>query len=180
MYLRSGQPVVVVDHDGAGGAVAEAQEVTEDLADAGDVGVDLLVGEQLARLVPARRIADLGGAAAHQHDRAVARLLQPAQQHDLHQAADMQAVGRGIEADVGGDHARPARCVERRGVGLLMDVAALVERAQKIGFELIHERLIPRNESKLLSWSGESSGPAPWALASLQRPDCRGAIARRK
>ena len=50
----------------------------------------IVSGEQLAALVLARGIADLGRAAAHQHDRLVPRLLQPPQQHDLHQAADME------------------------------------------------------------------------------------------
>ena len=60
-----------------------------------------VIGEQLPGVVLAGRIADLGGAAAHQHDGLVAGLLQAAQQHDLHQAADMQAVGGGVEADIG-------------------------------------------------------------------------------
>ena len=37
-------------------------------------------------------------------------LLQMAQQHDLHQAADVQAVGGGIEADVGRNDAGIAAC----------------------------------------------------------------------
>ena len=63
----------------------------EDRLDAGDIGADLGIGEQLARLVLAGRIADLGGAAADQHDRLVARLLQLAQHHDRDEIADMQA-----------------------------------------------------------------------------------------
>src|SRR3546814_3620458 len=59
------------------------RSVVEGLADLGDVGADLGVGEQLARLVAAGGIAHLGGAAAHQGDRPVAGLLQPAQHHDL-------------------------------------------------------------------------------------------------
>jgi len=57
------QPIIVIDHERAGGAVVEAQVVTEDLADAGNVGVDLLVGEKLARFVAPRRIPHFGGAA---------------------------------------------------------------------------------------------------------------------
>ena len=47
-----------------------------------------------------RRIADLGGAAAHQNDRFVSRLLPPAQQHDRYQRPDMQAVRGAVETDV--------------------------------------------------------------------------------
>ncbi len=83
-------------------------------------------------------IADLGGAAAHQHDRPVAGLLQPAQHHDLHQAADMQAVGRAVEADIGDDAALRRPRVEGRHVGALMHEAALAQRPQKVGSEPGH------------------------------------------
>src|SRR3546814_8886047 len=60
---------------------------------------DLLIAHQPARFVLEARAADLAGTAAHQHDRLVPRLLKPAQQHDLYQAADMQRGRRRIEAD---------------------------------------------------------------------------------
>ena len=60
------EPIVIVDQDRVGRAVAERQEALEHAADRRDVCVDLLVGQQLARLVLARRIADLGRAAAHE------------------------------------------------------------------------------------------------------------------
>ena len=66
------------------------------------------------------------------------RLLQPPEHHDGDQAPHVQAVGRGIEADVGGDDSRARALIEGRGVGLLMDVAALDERAQEVGFEFSH------------------------------------------
>ncbi len=118
------QPVVVVGHDRIGRAVAEAQERIEAAADAGHVGGDLLVGEQLARLVLAGGVADPRGAAAHQHQRPMAVALQQAQDHDLHQAADMQAVGGAVEADIGGDRAGAQRRVQALGVGALEDEAA--------------------------------------------------------
>ena len=89
--------------------------------------------EQLAALVLARGIADLGRPAAHQHDRLVPGLLQPAQHHDLHQAADVQARRGRVEADVGGDDLLLRQRIERRGVGRLVDVAALVEQAEEGG-----------------------------------------------
>src|SRR3546814_9507591 len=57
------------------------------------------------------RVADLAGTAAHQHDRLVHRLLKPAQQHDLYQAADMQRGRRRSEAEV----ARNDGSVSKRG-----------------------------------------------------------------
>ena len=89
--------------------------------------------EQLARLVLAGRVADLRRAAAHQHDRLVAGLLEQAQQHDRQQIADMQAVGGAIIADIGGQ--RPGRepRVEPGEIGALMDVAALGGGGEKGG-----------------------------------------------
>ena len=65
--------------------------------------------EQLAALVLAGRIADLGGAAAHQHDRLVPGLLEPAQHHDLDEAADMERRRGRVEADIAGHDLRAAR-----------------------------------------------------------------------
>ncbi len=97
------------------------------------LAIDLLVREELAALVLADWVADLGGAAAHQHDRLVAGLLEPAQLHDLDEVADMQA-GRGrVEADVARHDLLLRERVERIGVGHLMDVAALVEQLEKGG-----------------------------------------------
>lgn len=80
----------------------------------------------------------LGRAAAHQYDRAVTRLLQAPEHHDRDQASHVQTVGRGIEADVGCDDARECTLVKPGGVGLLMDIAALDEGAQKVGFQFNH------------------------------------------
>src|SRR5450631_4719207 len=99
--------------------------MTEYLANAGDIGVDLLIGQKLARFVAPRRIPDLRRSAPPQNDRTVSRLLQAAQQHDLHQAADVQAVGGCIKSDICRDGARQRPLVESRGVGLLMDVSAI-------------------------------------------------------
>ncbi len=84
------QPVVIVDHDRVGRAVTERQEAFEHPADRSDVGVDAVIVEQLAAFILARRIADLGGAAAHDDDGLVPGLLQAAQQHDQHEVADME------------------------------------------------------------------------------------------
>ena len=138
MYMQARQPIIVIDHERAGGAVVESQVVIEDLADAGNVGVDLLVGQKLARFVAPRRVSHLGGPAPHQYDGAMPRLLQAAQHHDLHQTPHMQAVRRRVEPDVSRHDARGGAPVERCGVGLLMDVPALGEGAQEFGFHFGH------------------------------------------
>ena len=45
-------------------------------------------------------VADVAGAAAHQHDGAVARHLQPLHQAQGHEMADMQGVCRAVKADI--------------------------------------------------------------------------------
>ena len=67
------EPLVVVDHDRVGRPVAEGQELLEGALDGGDVALDLGVGQQRTLAVLVGRIAHLGGAAAHHHDRLVAR-----------------------------------------------------------------------------------------------------------
>ena len=66
-----------------------------------------------ALVVAERRVADLGGAAAHQRDRPVAGLLQPAQHHDVEQVPDVQRRRGGVVADIGRHDARAAAA--RRG-----------------------------------------------------------------
>ena len=99
---------------------------------------DFGVGEQLARLIPAGGIADPRRSAAHQHDRPVAGLLQPAQQHDRDQAADVQAGRSAVEADVGGDRPLAGQRVERFEVGALVQVAALDEGTHERGTGIGH------------------------------------------
>ena len=102
--------------------------------------------EELARLVLARRIADHGGAAAHQRQRLAAGLLQPAQHHDLQQRADVQRRRGAVEADIGDQRSAQRLRVEAGEVRALMDVAALDQHAQEIGtgFERVGHLLAPR------------------------------------
>ena len=106
------------------GPVAEFQEALEYAEDFFLVGFDLLGREQLTHLVLAGGIADLGRAAAHQNDRLVTGLLQPAKRHDLHQAADMQAWSRAIKADIGSNALLLQQRVQARLIGGLMKLAA--------------------------------------------------------
>ena len=57
-------------------------------------------GEQIPLLALAAGVADHAGGAADQGDRPMPGLLKAAQHHQRHQAAHVQAVGRGIEAAV--------------------------------------------------------------------------------
>jgi hypothetical protein len=129
---------VSVGHDGAAGTVIEAQKAIKGLTDAGDVRVDLRRRQQLAGFVTSGWIAHFGGAATHQDNRAVSGLLEAAQQHDLHQAADMQAVSRGIESYIGRYHFGARTGVQRGAVGDLMDIAPFAQNRQEIAFERTH------------------------------------------
>ena len=84
------EPVGIVRHDGVAAGAFEFQELGEDRADAFEIFVDHLLGEDAAAFVLAGGIADARGAAAHQRDRPVAGLLQPIQHHDRQQRADVQ------------------------------------------------------------------------------------------
>src|SRR5262249_41011192 len=98
--VQAKQPLGVVDHQRIGAAVAEFQEFGENLLDAALVRLDLLGGKNPAALVLAGWVPDASSAAAHQRDGPVPGVLQPAQKHDLHQAADVQARRCAVEADI--------------------------------------------------------------------------------
>ena len=129
------QPLGIVDHDGRIWPAVEIDEAREGLLQALLVGLDLVVGEQHAQLVLARRIADTRRAAAHQSDRPVAGLLEPAQHHDREQIADVIAFCRAVVADIGGDHAGGERRVEPFGIGALIQESARFHDAHEVGAE---------------------------------------------
>ena len=156
------QPIVVVDHHRIGRPIAKYQEPLERGADRGDVGLDRRVVQHLANLVLAGGIADPRGPATHQDDRLVPRLLQPAQQHDRHQIADMQRRRRRIEPHIGRHHLPPRQRIEPAGIGDLMNIAALVEQLEQGGGVLAH-RWGP------LRWRGRF-GPAPSAKTGAREP----------
>ena len=70
--------------------------------------------------------------------RVVARPLQPVEQHDRDQVADVQAVGRAVEPDIAHHPPVGRERVERRLVGALVDEAARVELPQELGPEPAH------------------------------------------
>ena len=107
------------------GAVAEIEEAGKDRAEALLVGLDLVVGEELPRLVLAGRVADPGGAAAHQRDRLVAGLLEPAEHHDRDEVPTWSDGAGAVVADIGDDRSLERQRIEPLGVGALMDKSAL-------------------------------------------------------
>ena len=136
--VELGQPLGIVDHHRVGFPRAEVDELVEGGADRCLVGVDLLVGEELARLVAAGRIADAGGAAAHQRDRLVAGRLQPVQHHDRQQMADMERGRRAVVADIGDGLQLRREGVEPGRVGNLVDEATGGQNVKKIGLICAH------------------------------------------
>ncbi len=126
------EPLRIVRHDCVGFAFAKAQEAGKHGLDAGLVLLDCLDRQDLPAFILAGRIADLGRAAAHQRDRLVAGLLQPAQHHDLDQAAGVQARCSAVEPDIGGDRPLGAHRVQTFRVGDLVNEAAFAKNAQEI------------------------------------------------
>ena len=70
-------------------------------------------------------------------------LLHAAQHHDLDQAADMERRCGRIEADIARDHLLLRQGVQPRSIGLLVDIATLIEQAQEVGLEIGHGALLP-------------------------------------
>ena len=84
--------------------------------------------EQVAFLALAAGVADHAGGPAHQRDRPMPGLLKAPQDHQRHQVADVQAVGRRIEADVDRPRLLDQQPRQIRVVGRLVDQT----RARKV------------------------------------------------
>ena len=121
------QPVGIIDHN------RRLKKAREGAADALLVHGDRLGREELTPLLFPARIADLAGAAAEQHDRAVAGLLQPPQQHDRDEIAHVERARGQIEADVGRDRPGGGARVERVQIGRLVDVTARLKQIHQFG-----------------------------------------------
>ena len=133
------QPIVIVHHHRIGRPVAERQQPFEHGPDAGDVRLNCFVGQHLAALVAPRGVADPRGAATHQDDRLVPGLLEPTQQHDLHQATDMKAGRSGVEADIAPHHLPCGKGVQTRRIRDLVDISARLHHAEQLGLVLAHK-----------------------------------------
>src|SRR5262249_4884459 len=129
--FEAAEPFVIVDYDRVGRTIAEAQETFETAADRSNVRIDCLLRQQLAAFILARRIADLRRPTAPQDYWLVARLLEPPQEHDRNEIADVQRRCCRVEPDVTGDDPFSRKRIECRGIGNLVDVAALVEQLEK-------------------------------------------------
>ena len=90
----------------------------------------LLFGVERALARLAARVADQAGAAADEHDGAVARQLDPPERQEGYEAPDVQAVGRRVEAAV--DRAGRFRQMRVQFVhaGRVRDQAAPLEVAE--------------------------------------------------
>ena len=165
------QPFGIVAHDRVAAFLAEAEETLKHGLDTGLVVLDVFIRQQLAGLVLEGRIADLAGAAAHQHDRPVTGPLQVTKHHDLDKAADMQAVGRAVKADIGGHDLVVQHLVECVIIGALMDEPALAHGLHEARFELAHGRVPGANVSE-----SKARALSTWAPPSQPEPPGQGAL----
>ena len=117
-------PVVVVHQEGRVRAAIEVEEPPQLRFHAGDVRPQRLDREQIALLALAAGVADHARGPADQGDRPVAGLLEPPQHHQGHEVADVQAVGRRVEANVDGARLLAQQPRQVRVVGGLVDQSA--------------------------------------------------------
>jgi len=100
-------PVGVVDQGGLKRAGLEVQQFDELALDAFDVAAQGLGVEQIAFVAATPRVADHAGGATSQRKRPMAGQLEATEEQLADEMADVQRVGRGVEADVQPD--RPLR-----------------------------------------------------------------------
>ena len=112
-----GKPVVVVEQQRGIFPAVEVEEVRQLGAYPLHVAPHLLHRDEVALPALSGRVADQPGTASSQRDRTMSRTLEPRQRHQGNQMADMQAVRRGVEPDVGRNHplvhdlAQPVLCI---------------------------------------------------------------------
>ena len=131
-HVELREPCVVVGEDRGVRPAVEIEErahlALEPLRPLGD----LLFRIQRALTGLAARVADEAGAPADEHDRPVSGQLQAAQRQQRQEAADVEAVGGRIEADVRRAAPREEVRVELVGRGDVGDELAALEIAQQI------------------------------------------------
>ena len=99
-------------------AVAGAREDRSDLPfDTGDVGGKFLGREQVAFLAATAWVADHARRTADERDRLVAGAGHATQQHQGHEMAHVEAVGRGIKTRIDAAAGRGEPVAECGGVG---------------------------------------------------------------
>ena len=98
-------PVVVVDHDGGVGSVGlEIEQFGQLALDGLLVVTQRLLVEQVALLRLARGVADHARSAPDEGQRTMAAQLEVLENHHADQVADMQRIGRGVDAQIGRGH----------------------------------------------------------------------------
>jgi len=133
---EAAHPIVVVHHQRCVGLGGEVEEPAKLLLDGTRIGAEHLRREQTPLLALSTRVADHAGGPADQGDGAVAPLLESAQDHQRHQVAHVQAVGRWVEPGVHRARLLHKPAGQGRVVGRLMDHSAPAE----FGGEVVHCR----------------------------------------
>ena len=114
-------------------AVARRGEHPADLPlDAGDVGGQFVWREEISLLAAAAGVADHAGGAADQGDGFMAGAGHPPEEHQGHEVADVQAVGRGVEAGVDAAAGRGEPVAKGRRVGRLVNEAPRLELGEQV------------------------------------------------
>ena len=128
--LELPEPIMVVQQEATAWLV-QIEHPGQLAPDAGEVGSDSSLVQQLSLVVTTRRIADAPGTAAGECDRAMAGSLQPGHRHHAHQVTDVQGRARGVETDVIRDGPTGERGAKTVFVGDVLDEAAGPEQVQR-------------------------------------------------
>ena len=125
------QPLGIVDQKRLARLVAERQEAAQ-RARIPAMLAAMVASSSNCRLRPCPTDRRPSSCHRRQGDRAVPGALQPAQQHDAHEVADVQAIGGAVEADVRHQTVWAAR-VEPFEIGRLMEETAFDDSADELG-----------------------------------------------
>ena len=110
---------------------AELQNFVEEFFDGIGVVLNGLLGQQLARFIFARRVADHARDAADQHDGLMAAFLEPPHHQVGDHMADMQAFARGVDAAISGDFFGTEQLIQPLQVGALVQKPAFLHDFQE-------------------------------------------------
>ncbi len=157
-------PVVIIDHAGRILRPGKIEETGELRPDAGEVVFELLGRKEVALVGLPGGIAHHAGGPTGEGDRIVAVKLETPQREKGHQIADVQAVGRGVEAAIKSERTVGEAFGQRISVGAIGVKAAPLEFFQD------------RHGVAVVIGAGGELGkgdlsPTGWAAAG--RPKCR-------
>ena len=112
-------------------AAVSVEDALDDATDTGDVVGDLCFREDRALGGPAAGVADEAGGAAEERDCAVATALEPGEDDDAEEVAEVDGVGGRVKPDVNGEGLGGGHAAEVVG-GHILDELTLAEDVEDV------------------------------------------------